>query len=73
MEDINSVTIFNIKSHRWFCLKGMNPVIFTLSRCPRIGLMNESNRYHAKNQYDLVAENVRKGVFAYSLLLYQIS
>ena len=41
MEDRDSVTTFNIKSHRCFCLKGVNPVIFTLSGCPRIGLINE--------------------------------
>ena len=68
MEYINSVTIFNIKSHRWFCLKGMNPVIFTLSGCPGIGLTNESNIgkkasmtwYLEKSQYDLVAAMFEK-------------
>ena len=53
-------------------VKGMNPVILTLSGCPRIGL--ESNiDILQKNQYDVVAENVCKGALAYSLLIYRIS
>ena len=52
-------------------MRAQNPVVFTLSGCPRIGLINESNI--GMTWYELVAENVRQGVFAYSLLLYQIS
>ena len=55
-------------------IQGMNPVILRLSRCPRIGLINESNiDILQKKQYDVVAENVCKGALAYSLLIYQIS
>ena len=38
------------------------------------GLINDSNiDILQKNQYDVEAENVCKGAFAYSLLIYQIS
>ena len=50
-----------------------------LSGYLRIGLTNEYELVlpkiplvSSKNQYDLVAENVRKGVFAYSPLRYHI-
>ena len=48
----------------------MNPVIFTI-----IGsvLSMRVTGMLQKNQSDMVAENVRNGAFAYSLLLYQIS